>query len=56
MIPKEKFEILNNYNRMIDLALQGKDNFPDEICNFIVKEFELQAAVLFKVSSVAPRA
>jgi CheY-like chemotaxis protein len=49
MIPKEKFEILNNYNRMIELALHGKDNFPDEICNFIVKEFELQAAVLFKV-------
>ena len=49
MVLKEKFEILNNYNRMIELALQGKDNFPDEICNFIVKEFELQAAVLFKV-------
>ena len=49
MIPTDKFDVLNNYNHMIELALRGKDNFPDEVCNFIVKEFEFQAAVLFKV-------
>lgn len=49
MIPTDKFDILNNYNHMIELAIQGKDNFPDEICNFLVKEFDFQAAVLFKV-------
>lgn len=49
MIPPSKFEILDNYNNLIKIALQGKDNFPDEICNFLVSDFEFQAAVLFKI-------
>ena len=49
MIPTDKFDVLNNYNHMIELALHGKDNFPDEVCNFLVNEFQFQAAVLFKV-------
>jgi CheY-like chemotaxis protein len=49
MISSSKFEILNNYNTLIKSALQGKDSFPDEVCNFLVSDFEFQAAVLFKV-------
>lgn len=49
MIPASKFEVLDNYNNLIKLALQGKDNFPDEVCNFLVSEFEFQSVVLFKI-------
>jgi len=48
MIPANRFEILDNYNNLIKAALFGKDNFPDEICNFLVSDFEFQSAVLFK--------
>ncbi len=49
MISSSKLEILNNYNNLIKSALQGKDSFPDEVCNFLVSDFEFQAAVLFKI-------
>ncbi|PKL89461.1 MAG: hypothetical protein CVV23_04940 [Ignavibacteriae bacterium HGW-Ignavibacteriae-2] len=49
MITANKFDILDNYNTLIKSALNGKDNFPDEVCNFLVSDFELQAAVLFKI-------
>jgi len=48
MIPINKFEILDNYSNLIKAAFQGKDNFPDDICNFLVSDFEFQSAVLFK--------
>ena len=48
MIPANRFEILDNYNNLLKAALFGKDNFPDEICNFLVTDFEFQSAVLFK--------
>ncbi len=45
-----KFDILDNYNSLFRLAQQGKDIFPDDLCNFLVSEFEYQSAALFKVS------
>lgn len=49
MISADKFEILENYNTLIKSALNGRDNFPDEICDFLVNDFEFQASVLFKI-------
>ncbi|MBU1680544.1 MAG: response regulator [Bacteroidetes bacterium] len=49
MVPSSKFDLLDNYNHLIKLALQGKENFPDEVCNFLVSDFEFQSAVLFKI-------
>ncbi|MBN1301118.1 MAG: response regulator [Melioribacteraceae bacterium] len=51
MVQASKFIILDNYNNLIKSALQGKDSFPDEVCNFLVSDFEFQAAVLFKIVS-----
>ena len=49
MIYGVKLEALEKTNELSKLALAGNDNFPDEICNYLVSEFELQATVLFKV-------
>lgn len=49
MIYGIKLEALEKTNELSKLALAGNDNFPDEICNYLVSEFELQATVLFKV-------
>ncbi len=49
MVSAGKFEILDKYNSLIKSAYSGRDNFPDEVCNFLVNDFEFQAAVLFKI-------
>lgn len=49
MIYGVKLEALEKTNELSKLALAGNDNFPDEICKYLVSEFELQATVLFKV-------
>lgn len=51
MNPQLKIDLLQKYNEIIELARGGKDELADRLCNFVVKEFELQAAVLFKVSA-----
>ena len=50
MIYGVKLEALEKSNELSRSALMGNDNFPDEICNHLVSEFELQASVLFKVT------
>ena len=45
-----KIEFLEKYNYLIKLADKGQDTFTDEICDYIVNEFDLQAMVLFKVT------
>ncbi len=44
-----KIEFLNNYNSLLKSALKSSSEFPDHLCNFLINEYELDAAVLFKV-------
>ncbi|MGE5429626.1 MAG: response regulator [Syntrophomonadaceae bacterium] len=45
-----KLEFLEKYNYLNSLAERGNELFTDELCDYIVNEFELQAMVLFKVN------
>ncbi|MCU7494450.1 MAG: response regulator [Ignavibacteria bacterium] len=45
-----KLEFLEKYNYLNSLAERGHEQFTDELCDYIVNEFELQAMVLFKVN------
>ena len=40
-----KIETLNSFNELIFNATKGEDSFPDNLCNFLVNEFEYQAMV-----------
>lgn len=44
-----KIETLNSFNELIYNATKGEDSFPDNLCNFLVNEFEYQAIVLFEL-------
>ena len=44
-----KIETLNSFNELIFNATKGEDSFPDNLCNFLVNEFEYQAIVLFEL-------
>ncbi len=46
-----KIEFVNKYTTLIKVAEKGLDNFPDELSEFMVNEFELQAVVFFKVNN-----
>lgn len=45
-----KIEFLEKYNKLAQLAEKGHDNFPDEICNYIVDDYELHSMILFKIA------
>lgn len=45
-----KLDFIANINGLVKSARKGDDNLPNEICNLITSEYELQAAVLFKVA------
>lgn len=45
-----KIESLSRYNDLFNLTINNSPDFPDNLCEFIVSEFELQAVVLFKVN------
>ncbi len=45
-----KIEFVNKFTKLIKVAEKGMDNFPDELSEFMVEEFELQAIVFFKVN------
>lgn len=42
-------EFLSKYADLLRVASEGKDTFGNELCNSMIKEFDLQAAVLFRV-------
>lgn len=46
-----KLDFLSRLNELAEYARAGDDFFPDELCNFLVNEFDLQAVILFGVSS-----
>lgn len=45
-----KIEFLEKYNYLFKLAEKAQESFPDEICDYITNEYELQAMVLFRVT------
>ncbi|MGE5621218.1 MAG: response regulator, partial [archaeon] len=45
-----KLEFLEKYNYLNSLAERGQEQFTDELCDYIVNEFDLQAMVLFRVN------
>jgi len=49
MAVTSKIETLNNFNELLYGASKGDDNFPDNLCNFLVNEFDYQAIVLFEL-------
>jgi CheY-like chemotaxis protein/signal transduction histidine kinase len=46
-----KIDFLGKYNELIQSALRSSADFPGKLCDFLIKEFELEAAALFKVKS-----
>ena len=49
MSQKSIFDIVDKFNYLTRLAVKGADNFCDELCNFFISDFGLQASVLFRV-------
>lgn len=46
-----KIDFLGKYNELIQYAVRSAADFPSKLCDFLIKEFELEAAALFKVTS-----
>ncbi len=46
-----KLDFLCRLNELAEYAQRGDDFFPDELCNFLVNEFDLHAVILFGVSN-----
>jgi len=49
MLHTIKIELIKKYSYLLKAASEGKDTFGNEICNFLVNEFNFSATVLFKV-------
>ncbi|MDP2366545.1 MAG: HAMP domain-containing sensor histidine kinase, partial [Ignavibacteria bacterium] len=45
-----KIDFLGKYNELIITAINSAADFPGKLCDFIVKEFELEAASIFKLN------
>ena len=45
-----KIESLTRYNDLLNLAVKSPQDFPRTLCEFLVSELELQAAVLFRIT------
>jgi CheY-like chemotaxis protein len=46
-----KIDFLGKYNELIQSAVRSSADFPNKLCDFITKEFELEAAALFKITN-----
>lgn len=46
-----KIDFLSKYNEILNLAVNSSADFPSKLCEFLTTEFELDAAVLFKVNN-----
>lgn len=46
-----KIDFLSKYNEILNLAVSSSADFPSKLCEFLTTEFELDAAVLFKVNN-----
>lgn len=46
-----KIDFLGKYNELVQTAIQSSADFPNKVCDFVVKEFDLEAAGIFKVNN-----
>ncbi|GIK23221.1 MAG: response regulator [Ignavibacterium sp.] len=46
-----KIDFLSKYNELIQAVIRSAADFPGKLCDFLVKEFELEATALFKLKS-----
>jgi len=46
-----KLDLLTKLNDLAEYARCGNDFLPDEICNFLINEFDLTATALFKIGT-----
>ena len=46
-----KIDSLSKYNNLINSALSSSNEFPNDLCEFLVKEYELEAVVLTRLTS-----
>ena len=44
-----KIEFLKSYDNLVKLASSGSNQFPNNLCEFILKEQDLEACVIFKI-------
>ena len=44
-----KIDLISKYNNIVQYALSAAKEFPDNLCDYLVNEYELEAAVLLKV-------
>ncbi len=44
-----KIDFLTSYDNLLKNAINSSQDFPDRLCEFLVSEYELQAAVLLKI-------
>ena len=44
-----KINFISNYNDLVQYALSAAKEFPDSLCEYLVNEFEFEAAVLVKI-------
>ncbi|MGD8777661.1 MAG: response regulator [Ignavibacteria bacterium] len=51
MLHGTNLEAIEKINDITRKAIKGSDNFPNEICNFLVSEFEFLAIVLFRIDN-----
>jgi len=45
-----KLDFFSGYIELVNIALRSSTDFPDKMCDFLVKEFELATVVLFKIN------
>ena len=44
-----KINFISNYNDLVQFALSAAKEFPDSLCDYLVNEFEFEAAILVKL-------
>ena len=44
-----KINFISNYNDLVQYALSAAKEFPDNLCDYLVNEFEFEAAVVVKI-------
>lgn len=44
-----KINFIANYNNLIDYALSASREFPDNLCDYLVSELEIEAALIVKI-------
>ncbi len=44
-----KIDLISKYNNIVQYALSSAKEFPDNLCDYLVTEYELEAAVLLRV-------